>query len=385
MVSGVNGKAVHGRFLVTGSTPITAEELETTEIPVVNITVPFGPIPVASIEGINIAYELELTPPEDMVLVPEMLEVIDQTTGDVIYSENRTLLDFLYHPAAVPPPTEYELQNGTDKLLLPRISIWFKVSPDAVPDTLVHRLTLNQTVNGLSQVTITGGEVSVKKDLAPVGIDSPLKGPGWFVMETTTPMSHHFRSQITLKGVTRVPQRYAQDYIFVDPGFGAPFSGNDTIARDFFGFGKEIFAVTDGIVIEVHDGLPDIENTTEVPPASFATAGSNSVILDIGDKKYACYAHMVNGSILVKPGDIVKEGQIIGHMGNSGNSDLPHLHFQIVTDNPFFFGAEGYPFVFTSFDEIGIVNLTSSEMMLFEEPVHYKNILMENDAYVSFP
>ena len=35
----------------------------------------------------------------------------------------------------------------------PRISIWFKVSPDAVPDKLVHRLTLNRTASGLSPLT----------------------------------------------------------------------------------------------------------------------------------------------------------------------------------------------------------------------------------------
>lgn len=372
-------------FLAAGCTPITAEELETAEIPIVSMNVPFGPIPVASSEGLNIAYELELTPLEDILPVPEMVEVIDPATGEVIYTENSTLLESMYHPAATPPPTEDELQNGTDKLLLPRISIWFKVSPDAVPDALIHRITLNRTSDGFSLVTVTGGEVTVRKDVEQVIIDSPLKGPGWFAMETTSPMSHHFLSQLTLNGVTRVPQRYAQDYIYVDPVLGRPFADNETIASDYFGFGKEIYAVADGTVVEVYDGLSDIEITTDVPPASIATAGGNSVILDIGNKKYVCYAHMINGSILVKPGDIVKKGQIIGQMGNSGNSDLPHLHFQIVTDNPDFFGAEGYPFVFRSFDEIGIVNLTSSEMVLFEEPVHQENILMENDVFLSFP
>jgi murein DD-endopeptidase MepM/ murein hydrolase activator NlpD len=122
------------------------------------------------------------------------------------------------------------------------------------------------------------------------------------------------------------------------------------------------------------------------------------VIVDIGNKKYACYAHMIPGSIRVKKGDTVAEGQIIGLMGNSGNSDLPHLHFQIVTDNPSFLGAEGYPHVYRSFDEIGTVNRTLAEeklsipgysitrvwgeagdlMTFFAQPVPRKEMLPEN-------
>lgn len=372
-------------FLIVGCTPITAQEQETTEISMVNMTVPFGPIPVASTDGINIAYELELTTPDNMSPSVEMVQVIDPATGEVIYTEDSTLLQSLYHPAAVPPPSKEELQNGTAKLTLPRISIWFKVSPDAVPDTLIHQLTLNMTADGGSPVTITGGEVTVRKDLTPVVIGSPVKGPGWAIMETTSPFVHHFRSQITMNGVTRVPQRYAQDYLYLDPETGEAFSGNETIARDYYGFGKELYAVADGTVVDARDGNPDIEITTQKPPVNVDTAGGNSVILDIGNKKYACYGHMIKGSIRVKPGDTVVEGQVIGLMGNSGNSDAPHLHFQVVTDTPSFLGAEGYPHVYRSFNLTGTFNEDDIKGTLFKEPTHQENRLMENDVMVSFP
>jgi murein DD-endopeptidase MepM/ murein hydrolase activator NlpD len=111
-------------------------------------------------------------------------------------------------------------------------------------------------------------------------------------------------------------------------------------------------------VVDVLDSLPDNEFIYSPPPATFETAAGNYVIVDIGNKKYACYAHMVPGSVRVKKGDTVREGQVLGRMGNSGNSDLPHLHFQVVTDTPSFLAAEGYPHVYRSFDEIGGVNLT---------------------------
>ncbi len=372
-------------LLAAGCIPVAAQEGEIPGTVVLNMTVPFGPIPVASTNGVNIAYELELTPPDDMTLNPEMVEVINKATGEVMYTENSTLLDSLYHPASVPPPTEDELQNGTGLVPEPRISVWFTVSPDAVPDTLTHRLTLNRTLEGLSPVTVTGGEVTVRKDLAPVIIGSPVKGPGWFIMETTSPLVHHFLSQITMNGVTRVPQRYAQDFLYLDPMTGKVFPGDETIAREYYGFGKELYAVADGTVVSTHDGMPDNELTTEKPPKSVITAGGNYVIIDIGENKYACYAHMVNGSVMVKPGDSVVEGQVIGLMGNSGNSDAPHLHFQVVTDTPLFLGAEGYPHVYRSFDVTGMFDETNLTATFFEEPYPQENRLMENDVIVSFP
>ncbi|MBP7411800.1 MAG: M23 family metallopeptidase [Methanoculleus sp.] len=327
--------------------------------PPVNVTVPFPPIPVASEGGVNLAYELELSPSENRTFVPEKVEVIDPDTGKILWTLDGELLAALYHPAADPPPTAAELENGTGKLPVPRISLWFGVSPDAVPDRLVHRLTLNGS--GLAPATFTGGNVTVRKDLAPVVIGSPVRGPGWTAIETTAPVTHHFLAQITMNGVTRVPQRYAQDWIYVDPVTGQAAAGNATLAKNFLGYGREIYAAANGTVVDVLDGLPDLETIYSPRQATIATAAGNYVIVDIGDQKYACYAHMAPGSIRVGVGDAVAEGQVLGLMGNSGNSDLPHLHFQVVTDTPSFLGAEGYPHVYRSFDVIGTVNQTLAE------------------------
>ena len=371
--------------------------------PPVNVTVPFPPIPVASEGGVNLAYELELSPSENRTFVPERVEVIDPDTGKILWTLDGELLAALYHPAADPPPTAAELENGTGKLPVPRISLWFGVSPDAVPDRLVHRLTLNGS--GLAPATFTGGNVTVRKDLAPVVIGSPVRGPGWTAIETTAPVTHHFLAQITMNGVTRVPQRYAQDWIYVDPVTGQAAAGNATLAKNFLGYGREIYAAANGTVVDVLDGLPDLETIYSPRQATIATAAGNYVIVDIGDQKYACYAHMAPGSIRVGVGDAVAEGQVLGLMGNSGNSDLPHLHFQVVTDTPSFLGAEGYPHVYRSFDVIGTVNQTLAEerasrpdypvtrlwsefgdLVTFSgEPVSQENNLTENRAVVRLP
>jgi hypothetical protein len=391
-------------ILCTGCTqPAVVQKTQQTA-PVLNMTVPFPPVPVPSRNGINIAYELELAPMGDQVLAPEKLEVLDPATGTILYTADGELLAALYHPAAVPPPSPAEMQNGTGKVPVPRLSIWFVVAPGAVPDRVTHTLTLNRSAAGQPPLTITGGEVAVRKDLTPVVIGSPMQGPGWLAMETTSLLTHHFGSQITMNGVTRVPQRYAQDWVFVDPVTGQAAAGNATLARNYYGFGKEIHAVANGTVVAAGDGLPDIEMIYSAPPSSIDTLAGNYVIVDIGNKKYACYAHMVNGSVQVRKGDTVQEGQVLGLMGNSGNSDLPHLHFQVVTDTPSFLGAEGYPHVYRSFDVIGTVNVTKAagrqadpsytqvqlfsefgDFVEFSQAVPQQDRLPENNAIVRFP
>jgi hypothetical protein len=54
----------------------------------------------------------------------------------------------------------------------------------------------------------------------------------------------------------------------------------------------------------------------------FANIGTDS-------KNYMCYFHMKQGSLAVKTGDVVKKGQVIGYMGNTGNSFGAHLHWGI--------------------------------------------------------
>ncbi len=396
---------VTAAILAAGCMQTVAEPQPAPAAPSVNMTVPFPPIPVSSQDGVNLAYELEVSPIGNRTFVPERVEVIDPDTGTILWSLDGELLATLYHPAADPPPTATEIENGTGKLPVPRISLWFKVGPDAVPDRLVHRLTLNQTESGLAPVTLTGGNVTVRKDLAPVVIGSPVRGAGWTAIETTAPVTHHFLTQITMNGVTRTPQRYAQDWIYLDPVTGQAATGNVTLAKNFLGYGREIYSVANGTVVDVMDGLPDLETIYSAPPATVATAAGNYVIVDIGNQKYTCYAHMVPGSIRVRVGDTVTEGQILGLMGNSGNSDLPHLHFQVVTDTPSFLGAEGYPHVYRSFDVIGGVDQALAEektsgpdypatrlwsefddfVTLSPQPVSQENNLTENWAIVRLP
>ena len=55
----------------------------------------------------------------------------------------------------------------------------------------------------------------------------------------------------------------------------------------------------------------------------------NFVVVDHGNGYSTLYAHMLNNSIVVQPGDKVSQGQKLGNMGSTGRSTGTHLHFEV--------------------------------------------------------
>jgi murein DD-endopeptidase MepM/ murein hydrolase activator NlpD len=73
----------------------------------------------------------------------------------------------------------------------------------------------------------------------------------------------------------------------------------------------------------------------------------NIIVLDLGDGVHVALAHLKRRSVTVKPGQQVRQGEVVGRCGNSGNSSQPHLHFQLM-DHPRQSLAAGLPFTFTA-------------------------------------
>ena len=53
------------------------------------------------------------------------------------------------------------------------------------------------------------------------------------------------------------------------------------------------------------------------------------VVIDHGNGEFSMMGHMQKGSVRVKPGEVVKQGQVLGLMGNSGDTSGPHIHYQL--------------------------------------------------------
>ena len=81
--------------------------------------------------------------------------------------------------------------------------------------------------------------------------------------------------------------------------------------------------------IILHPGEePDSNYYRPLHDPVMAYAG-NCVIIDHGNSEYSVMMHMQQGSVTVKAGDRVVTGQVIGRLGNSGDSFGPHLHYQL--------------------------------------------------------
>ena len=142
----------------------------------------------------------------------------------------------------------------------------------------------------------------------------------------------------------RSAEQFAIDFVKLNPQ-GKPYWGDQKDNVSYFGYGLNIRSVSGGRVIETLDGMPNQIPGHLVPPSDASLYAGNHVVVEIGPGKYAFYAHLAPGSVKVKKGDHVAASQILGKLGNSGNSDAPHLHFQI-TDSTSIFNANGLPFVF---------------------------------------
>jgi hypothetical protein len=220
-----------------------------------------------------------------------------------------------------------------------------------VPASIRHRVSvkIGDYPEAYSVVTLP---TSVNKNPVVV-ISPPLTGSDWVAANGPSNTSQHRRALIPINGHAHISQRFAIDWVQLNAD-GKTYTGDPSDNKNYRAYGAEIHAVADGVVTQVKDGLP--QNTPGAKslavPLSLETIGGNHVIMEIGDGLFAFYAHMQPGSVRVKVGDKVRRGQVLGLLGNTGNSSEPHLHFQTCNANSEL-GSEGLPYAFASFEVLG--------------------------------
>lgn len=154
----------------------------------------------------------------------------------------------------------------------------------------------------------------------PVTIEPPLAGE-WAMLAggRSALISHHYSAPNV---------RDAVDFVRLDEE-GHPYRGDPNLEEAWYGFGEPVLAPAGGTVVSVSDVHADepVGNLEQKPPYG------NHILLDIGSGRYAMLAHLQRGSAQVREGERVRPGQQIAAVGDSGNSLVPHLHFQ-VQDGP---------------------------------------------------
>jgi hypothetical protein len=228
-----------------------------------------------------------------------------------------------------------------------------------VPRALTHRFSLRLRAatgdRAPKTLTFVGVPTAVGVRSAVV-IAPPLEGAGWVAAEGCCfPLTHHRAGVIAINGRLYVAQRFAIDFMQLNAN-DRLYTGDATKLASYVGFGARVHAVADGVVVGTQDGLSEQVPTKPLPPPTVQTAAGNDVVEAIGQGRFALYAHLQPGSLRVKPGERVRRGQVLGLLGNSGNSSAPHLHFHVM-DGPSPLLSNGLPYVFTSFNGQGVISL----------------------------
>jgi hypothetical protein len=312
------------------------------------------PVPFLGSDGqTHLVYELFITNFSSGEALPERVEVLGD--GKVIAT-----LDAIAVARRLQPAGEREssgtLAPSTQALLFLHVAL----PADApVPKKLTHRVTARITAAppGKQEITETGGETAItRRDV--VVIAPPLGGTRFISADSCCDATRHTRAALPVNGRVFLAQRFAVDWEQLN-GEGRIYKGAQGEPSSYTIYNKDVLAVADAPVVSVIDGLPDQPPGKMPSGIAIGEADGNAIVLDFGRGRYALYAHLRAGSITVKPGDRVRRGQVIAHVGNSGNTLAPHLHFHVM-DSPSPLASNGLPCAIDAFTVTGTTGGTAA-------------------------
>ncbi|MDW8807438.1 M23 family metallopeptidase [Streptomyces scabiei] len=319
---------------------------------------------VATDDKTHLSYELLTTSslPSSTPLRLDRVEVRDARTHRVVGSLSGQALADAANPVgdplpgadgytpAPPGPTPTVIQGSQQWI------IWLDLVLDRgerVPKALEHRLegaVLAPSGTSAFEETVQFTRTAHRP---PSNLGPPVRPGTWYSSESCCGNTHHRRGLAPINGRFYVPQRFAIDWYRVGRQ-GQTWEGDPARLTSYLSYRQPVVASLGGTVVEVRDGIPDNTppETPPIPPIE-DTVG-NHVTVEVAPGRYLLYAHLTPGSLRVREGDRVASGQVLGLIGNSGNSTTPHLHFQVMT-TPEFFPTDSPPFTFRQFRVVGQV------------------------------
>lgn len=336
----------------TPPAPATAAKPSTAQRPLdvpVDIEVPAPPIAFKGDGKTHICYELHITNFGRSDCVLTRLDIVDGSPQHTKFAtfEGAALGNRILRPGVTASTTADRLKLGPGLRMV--VYLWATFDSEA-PQSIEHRLSFKV---GDYPEELQTQSTRIPIDKRTLEITPPLRGGEWLAGNGPSNTSGHRRALVPVGGGVHIAQRYAIDFVQLRED-GRTFTGDEKDNKNYRCYGAEALAVADAVVAATKDGIP--QNVpglnSRAVPITLETVGGNHVVLDLGGGRFAFYAHLQPGSLRVKVGDKVRRGQVLGLVGNSGNSTEPHLHFHISNGiSPL--GSEGMPYSFTSFEVQG--------------------------------
>ncbi len=329
-------KSVIYLILLLCTCSLTATDLD--------VKVSFVPNLMPFEDKLYFVYELVLSNKGTAPLEITGLEVRDGTTDALITSYDHRQIQIRYLNQSNAASGQTSLGSGIKGFVF----VWVEFQRGSLPRS-VKNVVLGKDSG--TPFAVSGSVIPVPTG-SPVVIGSPFKGGNWVAAGGPSPTSLHRTAVIPIEGPVFLAQRFAIDWISVNNN-GKAFRDDGAKNEDWYCYNTDLLAVADGIVIETKQDLPEnIPGYGAAYEINKETIMGNHLILQIADTLYVLYAHMIPNSIKVKVGEKVKKGDVLGKLGNSGNSSGPHLHLH-VTNGPDGLLSEGIAYVYESFQALG--------------------------------
>lgn len=212
-------------------------------------------------------------------------------------------------------------------------------SLDFVADEAIVTATLVMP-NGTTTTISKSVPVQIYK--SSIYYSSPLEGV-WLKTADASVHGHHRLNPGT---------EYAVDFFKLNDN-GQVHNGDNAVAENYFGYGAPVMAAADGeVVFLISDDVQDrlimrpkegknldderrrisrLRFQKMVKDFSRSAAGNIVVLrheLD-GHVEYSSYGHLAANSVSVQLGDTINRGDVLGAVGDTGDSLTVHLHFQV--------------------------------------------------------
>lgn len=328
-----------------------------------------SPQPVLGADGrVHLVYELIVMNASSSVITLDRLETLDASEGDaVINTESGSALVATLEGRgldSVNPPFPGQIPRTIGPFQ------WTRLFLDAtfagfttLPKVLEHRFQIELTPAAgdptVALATAVSGRTEVTDDRAVV-IGPPLEGPRWVdAIGCCSPPSVHRTATLPINGKIVASERFAIDFVQLNAE-NKLYAGPQNKLSSYAYEGAKVLSVADGTVVGIQDGQPEQTPSTFPKGLTVLQNLGNFVVVDIGHSRFAFYAHFQPNTLRAKVGERVRRGQVLALLGNSGNTDAPHLHFGIL-DGRGPFSSNSLPFVFSSFTVAGTITNSFDE------------------------
>lgn len=319
----------------------------------VDLSVPTAPCAVPIAGRTFLVYELHITNllPVDVELV--RVQVLSSSNPGAPLGDHQGA-DLARRIGRPGLPPSHDAPRILGAGLRAVVYFWLDISGEpARPTSVRHHIEMIVRRPSSPGATLESAAVEIcKQEL--IELDPPVRGGPWVAIYDPDLKGGHRTAIYAIDGRARIPGRFAIDLVRLSPTGTLEAPGSEP-PPNWNGYGSDVLAVADATVAAAMDDIPDTEYSpgSKPLPVPLQNASGNYVALDLGNGRFAFYEHLKHGSITVRRGERVRSGQAIARLGNSGSSSIgPHLHFH-VSDTSSPLGAEGLPYVFARFEQLG--------------------------------